>query len=141
MQTQWAVEVGHQLSSVVVDDLSRTQIAQYAGASGDFTPLHTDEIYATQVAGFPTVFAHGMLTMALTGRVVTDNFGIQSLRRFGGRFVDKVWPGDTLTVTAIVTSVVVDGDHQTRTLALTTTNQDGVEVFRGEATLQSPTAP
>ncbi len=59
------LQVGDTYSEVVVDDLSRTQIVQYAGASGDYNPIHTDEVFATKVAGYPTVFAHGMLTMGL----------------------------------------------------------------------------
>ena len=57
---------------MLTEDLTRTQIVQYAGASGDFNPLHTDEVYATKVAGYPSVFGHGMLTMALAGRLLTD---------------------------------------------------------------------
>ena len=48
----------------------------YAGASGDYNPLHTDDKFATEVAGYPGVFAHGMLTMGMTGRMVTDWFGV-----------------------------------------------------------------
>ena len=59
--------VGDTYKEVVVDNLTRTQLVMYAGASGDYNPLHTDEIYTTQKAGYPTVFAHGMLTMGLTG--------------------------------------------------------------------------
>ena len=69
------LSVGDRHSMVVVEDLTRTQLAQYAGASGDFNPLHTDEVYATKVAGYPTVFAHGMLTMGLTARMLTDWVG------------------------------------------------------------------
>ena len=68
---------------IVVEDLSRTQLVQYAGASGDFNPLHTDEVYATKVAGYPTVFAHGMLTMGLTARMLTDWVGDGRLAKFG----------------------------------------------------------
>ena len=57
------LKVGDTHSERVVENLSRTQIVQYAGASGDYNPLHTDEVYTTQIAGYPSVFAHGMLTM------------------------------------------------------------------------------
>ena len=66
------VEKGAKQSKVVADGLNRTQIVQYAGASGDYNPLHTDEVFATKVAGYPSVFAHGMLTMGLTGTLLTD---------------------------------------------------------------------
>ena len=87
--------------------LNRTDLVMYAGASGDFNPLHTDEAFVTEVAGFPTVFAHGMLTMALTGAMVTDTVGDGRLVRFGGRFRSQVWPGDTLTGRAEVVAVAV----------------------------------
>ena len=57
------LNVGDEHSEVIVHDLSRTQLVQYAGTSGDYNPLHTDEPFAKEVGGYPTVFAHGMLTM------------------------------------------------------------------------------
>ena len=129
------LQVGDEHNEVVVDDLTRTQIVQYSGASGDYNPLHSDEIFATQVAGFPSVFAHGMLTMGLTGKMVTNYVGDGRLRSFGGRFRAQVWPGDTLTARAEVVDVRSDDDGAGIVeLRLTTTNQDGVEVFTGEAT-------
>ncbi|WP_412520771.1 MaoC family dehydratase N-terminal domain-containing protein [Actinomadura madurae] len=126
--------VGDRFVAEVVTDLTRTQIVQYAGASGDFNPLHSDERFATEVAGFPTVFAHGMLTMALTGRVVTDTFGIANLTSFGGRFRAQVWPGDTLTSTMTVLSVEPEGEAAVVTATVSTVNQDGTEVFTATAT-------
>ena len=58
---------GNEHSEVVIDNLSRTQLVMYSGASGDYNPLHTDDVYTKEVAGYPGVFAHGMLTMGLTG--------------------------------------------------------------------------
>ena len=54
------LKVGDTHKECVVENLSRTQIVQYAGASGDYNPLHSDEVYTTQVAGYPSVFAHGI---------------------------------------------------------------------------------
>jgi acyl dehydratase len=91
------VEVGEFREVVIAEDLTRTALVQYAGASGDYNPLHTDERFATEIAGYPSVFAHGMLTMGMSGRVLTDWFGPEGLRAYGVRFVKQVFPGDTLT--------------------------------------------
>ena len=134
------VKVGDTRTAVVVDNLSRTQIVQYAGASGDYNPIHTDEVFATQVAGYPTVFAHGMLTMGLTGKLVTDFVGDGTLTEYGVRFVRQVWPGDTLTATAEVTAVRTgegpDGSDLVD-LAITTVNQHGEPVVTGTATART----
>jgi len=128
------VQVGATRSMVVVDNLTRTQIVMYAGASGDYNPLHTDEEYTTKVAGYPSVFAHGMLSMGATGRVLTDWFGVDRLTRYGVRFVNQVWPGDSLTATATVSAVRQEGGRHLVDLEITTTNQDGKPVVTGTAT-------
>jgi acyl dehydratase len=126
------LEVGDTREAVLVDDLTRTQIVQYAGASGDYNPLHTDEVFATKVAGYPTVFAHGMLTMGITGRLLTDWVGVDRLTTYGVRFVAQVWPGDTLTATATVEAV----DGGVADIALVTRNQRGENVLTGKATVR-----
>ncbi len=128
------LEVGEEHVAVVVDNLTRTQIVQYAGASGDYNPLHTDETFATKVAGYPTVFAHGMLSMAMTGRMLTDWVGDGRLQRFGVRFVNQVWPGDSLTARATVEAVREENGRRYVDLAVSTRNQDGSEVVNGYAT-------
>lgn len=132
--TKSAVTVGDIYSEVVAQNLSRTQIVQYAGASGDYNPIHTDEIFATKVAGYPTVFAHGMLTMGMTGRMVTNLVGDGRLTEYGVRFVRQVWPGDTLTATAEVVAVRSENGSDLVDLTITTTNQDGDTVLTGNAT-------
>jgi acyl dehydratase len=128
------LETGQEFTAVLVEDLKRTQIVQYAGSSGDYNPVHTDEVFAKQVAGYPGVFAHGMLTMGMTGKMLTDLVGDGRLLSFGGRFTAQVWPGDDLSSTAKVEAVRdVDGEKVVD-LTVATSNQDGVVVFSGQAT-------
>jgi acyl dehydratase len=128
------VTVGESRTLLLVEDLSRTQIVQYAGASGDYNPLHTDDKFTVEVAGYPSVFAHGMLTMGMTGRVLTDWFGAEGLAAYGVRFVKQVFPGDTLTTTATVTAVREEGGQRFADLDVVTVNQDGDVVVQGTAT-------
>jgi len=123
------LKVGETHTARIVDDLKRTQIVQYAGSSGDYNPLHTDEIFTTKVAGYPSVFAHGMLTMGMTGKMVTDYVGDARLTKYGVRFTSQVWPGDTLDATATVKELK-DGLVE---LDIETKNQDGVVVLSGYA--------
>ena len=125
--------VGHSHKARLVEDLKRTQIVQYAGASGDYNALHTDEIFTVQVAGYPSVFAHGMLTMGMTGKMLTDYVGDGRLTKFGVRFTSQVWPGDTLDAVATVDRVFEEGGHKLVDLTVTTTNQNGVDVLKGYA--------
>ena len=126
--------VGQTHNEIVVEDLKRTQIVMYAGASGDYNPIHSDEVFATKVAGYPTVFAHGMLTMGLTGKMLTNWVGDGRLKSFGVRFSAQVWPGDTLTAKATVQAIREEGGEQVVDLTLSTVNQDGREVVSGTAT-------
>jgi acyl dehydratase len=127
------LKVGDSRTEVVLENLSRTRIVMYAGASGDYNPLHTDEVYVTQVAGYPSVFAHGMLSMGATGKLLTDWVGDGQLTSYGVRFVNQVWPGDTLTATATVDAVREDGGQHFADFSITTVNQDGKPVVTGTA--------
>ncbi len=128
------LKVGDTYTERLVEDLKRTQIVQYAGASGDYNPLHTDEIFTTKVAGYPSVFAHGMLSMGMTGRMLTNYVGDGRLTKFGVRFTSQVWPGDTLDATATVEAVRKEGGVTLVDLTVATVNQNGVEVIKGNAT-------
>ena len=128
------IEVGDSKSLVVFDNLTRSQIVMYAGASGDYNPLHSDEVFTTKIAGYPSVFAHGMLSMGATGRVLTDWFGADGLAKYGVRFVNQVWPGDTLTATATVDAIREEDGAVFADLTVSTVNQDGQPVVTGTAT-------
>lgn len=128
------LKVGDTHEEVVIDNLTRTQLVMYAGTSGDYNPLHSDEVYTTQVAGYPSVFAHGMLSMGLTGKMLTNYVGDGRLTKFGVRFTNQVWPGDTLTAKSVVEAVREEGGKHYVDLKLETVNQDGKPVVTGTAT-------
>ena len=131
--------VGDEAPPLVVEDISRTHFVRYAGASGDFNPMHHDDTIASSV-GNPSVFGHGMLTAGLMARVLKDWFGAEALRRYQVRFSKQVWPGETLTCTAKVTGLrdpdedgvgLVDVECQV-------VNQDGEAKLTGTATAAVP---
>ncbi|MCS7295422.1 MAG: MaoC/PaaZ C-terminal domain-containing protein [Dehalococcoidia bacterium] len=123
------LKVGDKREQVVIENLTRTHIVKYAGASGDFNPIHHDEVFAQQ-AGYPSVFAHGMFTMGLTARMLTDWLGPLALKSYGVRFTRQVWPGDTLTAKA----EVIDVKDGIATIRVWTENQRGEVVVEGQAT-------
>lgn len=123
------IAIGDTAPPLVIENLSRTNFVRYAGASGDFNPMHHDDTIATQV-GNPSVFGHGMLTAGLMARVVKDWLGPEALRRIQVRFAKQVWPGETLTFTATVTAVHDD----TVDLDLQAANAEGEVKLTGTAT-------
>lgn len=127
------LSVGDSYKELLVDDLTRTQIVMYAGASGDYNPVHSDTEFV-QFAGYPSVFAHGMLTMGMTGRMLTNYVGDGRLTYYGVRFVNQVWPGDTLTGTAEVEAIRTEDGVTLVDLTVTTRNQDEKPVLTGQAT-------
>ena len=132
-----AVKVGDSHTEVVFENLTRTQIVMYAGASGDYNPVHTDNEFVTKVAGYPGVFAHGMLSMGLTGKMLTNYVGDGTLTKYGVRFVKQVWPGDTLTATATVSAIREEGGQHYVDLDVVTTNQNGEPVISGTASARA----
>ncbi|MCZ6659707.1 MAG: MaoC/PaaZ C-terminal domain-containing protein [Gammaproteobacteria bacterium] len=127
------LSVGDTYTECLVEDLKRTQIVQYAGASGDYNPLHTDEVFTTEVAKYPSVFAHGMLSMGMTGRMITNYVGDGRLKKYGVRFTSQVWPGDSLNSTATVDEITEEDGEPVVNLKVETTNQDGMVVISGYA--------
>jgi acyl dehydratase len=112
-----------------VGPLSRTDIVRYAGASGDFNPIHHDEEFARE-AGMPTVFGIGMHSAGVLGQYLARWVGLANVRRFGVRFTGQVWPGDTLALAGRVDRIDDDGLAH---LELTVTRQTGDVVVKGTA--------
>jgi acyl dehydratase len=122
---------GHEAPSVSLE-LTRSGLVAYAGASGDMNPMHTDEV-AAKAAGLPSVFGHGMLSMGILGRALTDWAGVGNLREYRVRFTKQTWPGETLTTRIVVTGKArtVEGKRLSVDVALT--NQDGEVKLSGSA--------
>ena len=128
------ISVGDTIEEVLVEDLKRTQLVMYSGTSGDYNPLHTDDVYCREAAGYPGVFAHGMLTMGMTSRLVTGYFGAENIKKYGVRFTNQVWPGDDLTGSAVVEDIRQEDGKTLVDLKITTKNQKGDVVVTGNAT-------
>lgn len=128
------LKVGDTYEEEVCRNLSRTQIVQYAGTSGDYNPLHSDEIFTTQIAGYPSVFAHGMLSMGMTGKMLTNYVGDGQLKSYGVRFTSQVFPGATLTAKATITDIREEDGEQIAAIEVSTQDAEGVVVIKGQAT-------
>jgi acyl dehydratase len=121
--------------------LTRQMFVRYAGASGDLNPMHYDDELARS-AGHPSVFAQGMFSAALLAGYATDWLGARTVRRFGVRFREQVWPGDVLTCSGTVTAVSAEPDADRVTVELTATRQTGGVGISGTAEFLIPrTAP
>lgn len=122
---------------VVSHELTRTDLVMYAGASGDFNPMHHDEIKA-QEAGLPSVFGHGMFSMGLLGKAITDYVGIGNLRTYKVRFTKQTWPGETLASKVVVKEKRKEDGENLVDLEVSLANADGEVKVAGEATAVLP---
>lgn len=121
------------LGPVIEHRLTRTDLVRYAGASGDYNPMHHDEIKAT-AAGMPSTFGHGMLSMAIVGRALTDWFGVDALTDFGVRFAKQTWPGDVLRTRIEVVEKRTQAKEHLVDVTCELRNQDEVVLVAGTAT-------
>ncbi|WP_330255062.1 MaoC/PaaZ C-terminal domain-containing protein [Nocardia sp. NBC_00565] len=127
-----ALEVGTTAEPRTFGPLTRQMFVRYSGASGDLNPMHYDDTMAT-AAGFPSVFSQGMHQGALLATFATDWLGAANLRRFGIRFREQVWPGDTLTCTGTVVSSTPTGSGRLVTVDLVCARQTGGTALAGSA--------
>lgn len=129
------IRPGQSWSAQLADPLTLSHIVRYAGASGDFIGVHHDPEIARIVSGYRYAFAHGMLTMGLTGSVLTALFGTENLECYTGRMLAVVYPGDSLTATVTVRSTEPrEADEiSVADLQLTTHTQHGDVAFAGTA--------
>ena len=112
--------------------LTRTDLVMYAGASGDFNPMHTDEV-AAKKAGLTSVFGHGMFSMGLLGRAITDWAGVGNLLEYRVRFTKQTWPGETLITKILVTDKLQTQEGKRIVAEVTLENQNGEVKIAGSA--------
>ncbi|HET9451331.1 MAG TPA: MaoC family dehydratase [Aggregicoccus sp.] len=130
-----AVRVGDELPALAKSPIDRVQLSRYAGASGDYNPVHVDELYAKSV-GMPSVYAPGMLVMGMLGQLVSDWGRGGQLRRYNVRFIKMVWPADTVVCKGRVTDRHGSGGRYFAEIDLWAENQRGELVMKGAAQLQ-----
>jgi len=124
------VEVGTELPAFTAPPISRTTLALYCGASGDHNPIHVDIDFAKK-AGMPDVFAHGMLSMAWLGRLLTNWVPQEAIKSFSVRFAAITQVGDAITCSGRV----VEKNEAARTVRVevTTRTASGEIKLSGEA--------
>ena len=96
------VQVGDEIPKLVTAPVTHLQLVRYAGASGDFNPLHTDPKIGEMI-GVGGIIAHGMLIMGFVGQMLSDYVGPQALRKFGVRFKGMTHLNDEITCTGTIT--------------------------------------
>ena len=131
------VQVGGEIPAISKGPIQQIQLTRYAGASGDFNPIHQDDEFA-KAAGMGGVFGHGMLTMGFVAQSVTDWAGAGSVRKIGVRFIGLVRLKDVITCRGrVLDKSSKDGVH-TADVELWAENQKGEKVVTGRATVGLP---
>nr|WP_145550965.1 MaoC family dehydratase [Variovorax boronicumulans] len=126
------IHVGDTLPAFETEPISRLTLALYCGASGDHNPIHVDTDFA-KAAGQADVFAHGMLSMAYLGRLLTNWVPQSALREYGVRFVAITQVGAKVRCEGRVTEKFEqDGERRVR-VELSTTDQNGQTKLSGDA--------
>ena len=129
------VRVGDDLPALAKTPVDRVQLSRYAGASGDFNPVHVDEVYA-KGAGMPSVYAPGMLVMGFLGQLISDWARGGQLRKYQVKFIKIVWPGDTVVCKGRITDRYGEGGRYYTEIDLWAENQKGELVMKGTSLIQ-----
>ncbi|PWI58749.1 MaoC/PaaZ C-terminal domain-containing protein [Sulfoacidibacillus thermotolerans] len=130
------ITVGQELPPLIKGPISHVDLVKYAGASGDFNPIHTVESFAKEV-GLGGVIAHGMLTMAYVGQLLTDFAGNEAdLLDFSVRFRAMVRPGDTITCLGTITKVEPVASGLLASIQVSAQTQNGEVAVKGSAVLR-----
>ena len=134
------VEVGEKAEAREYGPLTTRMFVRYAGASGDFNPMHYDDLLA-RAAGYPSVFSQGMHSAALLASFAVDWLGAENVRRFAVRFLEQVWPDDVLSCSGEVTAISQSDGGRLVTAELTATRQTGGVAVSASADFLLPILP
>lgn len=129
------VQVGSALPELTKPAITRDTLKEYGPAAGDPNPMHVDEEFAKN-AGYPGVFAHGMLSMGYLGEFLHKAAGgVGNVRKFRARFAKLTWPGDVITCKGTVTAVRDENGAKLVDCDIWTETQTGEKKVTGSATL------
>jgi len=103
------LNMGDLLPEIKFDEITQVQLIKYAGAAGDFNPIHTVPSYAKE-AGLDGTIAHGMLIMGMLGKLVSDWAGVKNVVKYGVSFKSKTVPGDTLIAKGEIKKITKEED-------------------------------
>jgi acyl dehydratase len=131
------VQVGDKAEAREYGPLTTRTFVRYAGASGDFNPMHYDDTLA-RAAGYPSVFSQGMHSAALLASFAVDWLGAENVRRFAVRFREQVWPGDVLTCSGEITAISQNEGGLLAAVELIATRQTGGIAVSASADFQFP---
>ena len=129
-------KVGENLPDLIVGPISRTNLALYAGASGDHNPLHIDTDYANRI-GLSDVIAHGMLIMGYLGRVLTNNMNQNQVLEYGVQFSSITNIGDVLCCSGIVKEISGNKSNKILKLELNVKDQDNDTKLKGYSLIKT----
>jgi acyl dehydratase len=131
------VQPGQAIDPLIKGPITKEQLKEYGPAAGDPNPIHLDDEFA-KMAGYPGVFAHGMLSMGFLGQFLVERFGLENIKRFKVRFSKITWPGETITCKGTIKEKRVENGEKLLELHLSTENEQGEEKIVGEATVKIP---
>lgn len=129
------LQEGTEIEPLVKGPITKEQLKEYGPAAGDPNPIHLDDEFA-KMAGYPGVFAHGMLSMGFLGQFLADRFGLESIKKFKVRFARITWPGEVITCMGKVIGKRVENGEKLVDLELATQNEKGEKKILGEATVR-----
>ncbi len=129
------IEVGYEIPQLVKKPITETQLVMYAGASGDFNPIHTVHAFGEK-AGFGGVIGHGMLSMGFAGQFMTDWVGVKALKKLAVQFRAVTKPKDVITVSGKVVKKYTHEDQKLVDCEFLALNQKGDKIIVGTATAE-----